>query len=162
IARRFLKIAPDVDFDRADPCHRAPAVMQSTQRVVMAGPVIARPRKSPPRRSASSQPGLVCWSLWWNAGSRFWRPPLALRTQSPLAAHQRGAAAHSGPPILIFVVVLQRRARIAAALASRHHLNGFEIIREGCPVISDCSPEKSVSRPIPPSPPLAQSSNRFI
>src|SRR5262245_28771240 len=86
----------------------------------------------------------------------------ALRTQSPIAANHRRPGSHSGPPILIFVVVLQRCARIAAALASRHHLNGFEIIRESRTVIFNGPPKKSVRRPSPPSTPLTQSPNSFI
>src|SRR5262249_38064156 len=80
----------------------------------------------------------------------------------PGAGYPPAPGSLSSPPIWVFVVVLQRCARIAATLASRHHLNGLEVIREGRTVIFDRPPEMSKGRPSSPSPPLAQRPNSLI
>src|SRR5215510_4558984 len=113
-------------------------MVPSPNGMILRSSLIARPRKSPPRRSISSQLGLARRSLEWNGLSRFLSRLLReLGHRARLAANHRRPGSLSGPPILIFVVVLQRCARIAAALASRHHLNGFEVIREGRAVVSN-------------------------
>src|SRR5262245_6960269 len=57
---------------------------------------------------------------------------------------------------------LQRRARIAVALAGRHHLDGLEIRLEGRAVIPDRFPEMGVRRPSSSPPPLPQRPDRLI